>query len=315
MIRFDAPRSNVLRWRSALQCTSFAALIAGAVGAIVHRIADPPVVYAQVNGQNDVDGDGLSDNLEHLLGTSPDLADSDFDGFSDAEEYARRSSPIMTWETPGTAPASMGMGASIGGGLHSVSVIYLQDGDLAGKSLTFGLMINGHMTPLPQAIFVQQSTLTYVSAATPGELVAVLDVVLSPAVFRRTGSLSLYTIVEGAGVACSDAVNLAFDGSMFVQRMELVTQSGGSPGTEMVVASGGGTVLRPLGGGGGTGGTPDSICSQTTTPVGQSGAVMTEEVTSASCETGWDSTCDSSSCAGSVGTTIQVIDPAALVGG
>lgn len=315
MIRFDVPPSNVLRWRSALHCTSLAALIVGAVGAIAHRITNAPVVHAQINGQFDFDSDGLSNSFEHLLGTSPDLADSDFDGFSDSEEYARRSSPNMTWETPGTAPASMGMGASIGGGLHSVSVIYLQDGDLAGKSLTFGLMINGHMAPMPPAMFVQHSTLTYVSSATPGELVAVLDVQLNPSLFRRTGSLSVYTIVQGAGVACSDAVNLALAGSMFVQRMELVTQSGGSPGTEMVVASGGGTVLRPLGAGGGTGGTPDSICSQTTAPVGQSGAVVTEEVTAADCETGWDSTCDAASCAGSVGTTIQVIDPAALVGG
>jgi hypothetical protein len=57
------------------------------------------------------------------------------------------------------------------------------------------------------------------------------------------------------------------------------------------------------------------ICFQHIEAVGTHGAVVTQEVTSATCVSGWDGYCDGSSCVSSVGTTVDVVDPSALIGG
>ncbi|MBK8180952.1 MAG: hypothetical protein IPK67_19080 [Planctomycetes bacterium] len=49
--------------------------------------------------------------------------------------------------------------------------------------------------------------------------------------------------------------------------------------------------------------------------MGTHGAVVTQEVTSAACISGWDGHCDAASCGSSVGTTVDLVDPSALVGG
>jgi hypothetical protein len=59
---------------------------------------------------------------------------------------------------------------------------------------------------------------------------------------------------------------------------------------------------------------PGEICVQQSSPVGSAGAVLTQEVTSAECQDGWEAACPPS-CASSVGTTFTTIDPAVLIGG
>jgi len=45
-------------------------------------------------GVADEDGDLLSDNLELLIGTNVEIADSDGDGFTDAEEWLAYFNPM-----------------------------------------------------------------------------------------------------------------------------------------------------------------------------------------------------------------------------
>lgn len=52
----------------------------------------------------DSDGDGLADGFEHVIGTSPTLPDSDFDGASDADEFPLAGVPVSD-------PCSGGVGA------------------------------------------------------------------------------------------------------------------------------------------------------------------------------------------------------------
>ena len=57
------------------------------------------------------------------------------------------------------------------------------------------------------------------------------------------------------------------------------------------------------------------VCSQTMATAGVSGAVVTQEVVSADCSSGWDSYCNGLACLATVGSTIQIIDPVGLIGG
>lgn len=317
MMHQDAPFHAAAGGPTSSTRLSLAALALGSFAAMALWFADPPVVHALGTADTDSDADGLSDHLEQAIGTDPYIGDSDLDGFGDSEEYARHSSPVKHWETPRDEDVSLGMGAtSESNGLHAITTMYVKDGTLTGKTITFGVMVAGKMTTLPTGYWTANSTLTTVPAAVPGELVAVLDVKLNPALLRRTGSGSIWTILSGPGVIAADALNLTEHSGIVLQRLNLVTQPGGSPGTQMVVPQANGAVFRPLGG---TAPPPSwsagAICNQTTDVVGYSGATVTEEVTSAACETGWDSYCDTANCSASVGTTIQTIDPAVLAGG
>ncbi len=310
----DAHRASWARW------SSIAALALGVGAAVAWNLSRPRVVHAAVVGASaDADGDGLPNTLEHALGTDPYLVDSDADGISDSEEFARHSSPSKSWDTPGSATASIGMGITLEGvSLRTVTVIYLADGDLNSKVLKLGLVSKGLPVYLPKVVMGSVSNLTIVPASIPGQLVAVYDCPISPAVLRATGSASLFSILTGpGGVKVADAVNISRLSGAICQRFVLTTQTGGSPGMTMQVAGpiSGGTVFRPIGGSSPPATwTPGEICNQGTQLVGYSGGASVQEVVSANCESGWDAFCDPS-CAASVGSTITILDPAVLVGG
>ena len=81
--------------------------------------------------------------------------------------------------------------------------------------------------------------------------------------------------------------------------------------------SGQGTIYRPLTGGGDdvpNGWAIDQICYQMSQAVAVNGAVVTHEVVSADCVSGWDGSCPPT-CGSSVGSTFNSIDPVILIGG
>ncbi len=294
------------------------ASIVAAIGVALVVPHSNAVVHATSGGSVDPDGDGLPSAFEVAVGTDPYQVDSDGDGFSDAEEIARHSSPSKTWETPSHQAANIGMGAALGGHfIHVLTCLYFRDGTISDKHLEFGMMYAGKLIPGTPLANGATQTVTIVPAAVPGELVMVYDTPISPTVVRKTGSLAIYAIVTGPnGLKIADAINLANINSLIGQRLLTTTQSGGSPGTTIQVTSGGGTtVFRPLGGSvTPPTWTPGEICSQTTQVVGYSGPTLTQEVIAADCETGWDAYCDMT-CSASVGSTIQLLDPAVLAGG
>ncbi|MCE9593024.1 MAG: thrombospondin type 3 repeat-containing protein [Planctomycetes bacterium] len=304
------------RWSTAV------AIALGVGAAIAVHAASPRVVNATtLPVASDPDGDGLSTDLELAFGTDPYNVDSDGDGVSDAEELARHSSPTNSSDLPGSATASVGMGVTAyGAGVKVISAVYVADGTLNAKSLKLGLVKSATPVTLPKSALGSDTKLTVVPASTPGQLVVVYECPVSASVFRTSsGAVSLYSLLTGpSGLKVADAINLVRIDGVLCQRLVLTTQSGGSPGNSIQVAGPlqtGGVVFKPIGGGTAPATwAPGAICSQTTKLVGYSGGSSVNEVTAASCETGWDAFC-APSCAASVGSTVMILDPAVLVGG
>jgi hypothetical protein len=274
-----------------------------------------PVVHAGGDRMADTDGDGLVDELELVLGTSPDLVDTDGDGYSDTEELARDSSPTSAGSLPGPEEVGVGMAASFDGlFLHPVVAIYAQDGDLSTKPLKMGVLARGSIVHLPLSFFSTNSTWTEVPAAQAGAKLVVFDPSIHKSYLMRTGSLSFFATLSVNGkVVVADAVNLLWKGGVAVQYFQTAPQGSGSP--NYTVGQGTGGLYTPLSGDSVPNDwTPGEVCAQALVVVGVSGPIVTQEVVSAGCQSGWDGYCDSG-CAATTGTTVDVLDPAALIGG
>jgi hypothetical protein len=261
----------------------------------------------------DSDGDGLDDALEMGQKTSTDLVDTDGDGWNDAEELARGSLGVAHCSQPPTANAAIGSRAYMRDGrLHSTFAIYLHSGSLAGVKLNLGIYTCHTMIPLAPSSYTQFLVVKSIPSHGVGELVLVADVVLSDLPLRRSGAMSIYgTLQVGQTVVSATAINLVSHGGTPI---EVIQPNQLAPDGEQQL--GPGVLYRPLGGTQ----TPvqwstGEICFQQLESVGTHGAVVTQEVTSASCVGGWDGYCDGGNCNSSVGTTLDLIDPAALVGG
>ena len=279
-----------------------------------------PVVHAAAPGGPDSDGDGLADTLEEVIGTATMRADSDGDGYWDAEELARQSDPLDKLEIPKVAPASCGLGIyETGGNLRPVFAMYVEDGDIRSATLTAGARVKSTLRPLSLSFFMTNSSIVKTPTVEPQSAVYVYDGTFNPQYVHRFGDLSLYTTIDyGGSVVQADAVNLGVVGGVVVE-FKLISYSttmGAQP--SYVFGQGSNTVYSPIGGSTGT--PPPSswssnrICSQQMVVSGVNGPVVTQEVAAAECESGWSSYCGSE-CAASVGSSVQMLDPIALIGG
>ncbi len=261
----------------------------------------------------DQDGDGLDDALELGQQTAADRVDSDGDGWNDAEELARGTLATAASSQPALNLSSVGARAYMRGGrLHTAFAVYLRDGSLANTRLDIGIYANNRMIPLAPASYSRRSSVITVPTHTAGALVTIVDVVLPNAPLLMNGSMSIYgTLKIGNEFVSATAINLVLrDGTP----SELIQPSQIAPGAEQQL--GPGLLYRPLGGTQvPTQWSSGEICFQHLQAVGSHGAVVTQEVTTAACITGWDGYCDGASCSTSVGTTVDLVDPAALIGG
>jgi hypothetical protein len=281
----------------------------------------PSVVRAEVIPARDLDGDGLPDQQEWVLGTNPLLPDSDDDGYTDTEEFARGSSSLY----PASIPVDTGLhvGMSARGeldGLHGFIGVYLPDSNFRTVDLRIGLLSGSRIIYLPQSFIATNATLEFTGANDPSASIALLDFHFPRAWVDRTGHLSMFATVGRVGSGRTDSVSVIdlFDiGGVIVLAMPDPTnvpavQFGGGGG-----ASNSGTVYKPLTTDGDDtprGWTIEEVCFQQSEAVRVFGSIVTNEVISAECQSGWDGSCPST-CADSVGSTYTSIDPTALIGG
>lgn len=281
---------------------------------------DLPVVHAAAPGGPDSDGDGLADTFEEVYGSSTMRADTDGDGYWDAEELARQSDPLDKMSIPAANPASCGMGIyEKSSKLRPVVALYVADGDIRSAELGMGVRVGNTLRTLPLGFFSKGSSIVKTPSLGAQAAVYVFDGTLNPQHVHRYGDLSVYSTVDyRSSIVSADAVNLGVVGGVIVEHTVLSLNSASTPNPSLVAAEGTISVYQPLGGSTGTpppqSWTSSKICAQQMVVSGVNGPVVEQEVSSAECTDGWASYCGSD-CAASAGSTVKMLDPLALIGG
>lgn len=276
----------------------------------------------------DGDDDGLPDAVEVFLGTNAYLIDSDQDGFSDVEEFARQSDPINGASVPEDYDYSVGMTAyGHQGMVHIVIAIYDRDRRLGNNRVRFGA-IGGHKSlSVPLNRLLGMSTVQETVAA-DGSEIKLIDTRLrhsqiAPRYFSVYVALGAVGVDGFQSAAKLDLMRsgdvVLMGGRQSANRFGLPPGTSGlSPDPAQQGATSTTSVYSPIsvGGGGEVPGdwASGQVCSRSAMTVGSTGAVLTQQVETAECVDGWDSHCDSG-CSDAVGSTYRAIDPVALVGG
>lgn len=319
---------SILSIRSAARWAPLA--IVAAAGVLVARdLVRQPVLHAASIPGDDADHDGLVDRFEKVLGTYPFLTDSDQDGFTDAEEFARQWLPGDGTQTASNdEEVQLGFGAyGAGGMVHLVVGIYSPDATEHDKILELGKVTRQVLEALPTQQWLAGATSSVVPGAAAGSSVTLFDIPISPRLIRAWQDASIYVTLrlESEGrVTAADSVRLRYIDGVVVLVKQQLTMGIGTTATPMTTGpntnagprQGSGTfVPLPLSGDDLPGSwTPGAICFQTTVPVSANGATITQEVVSADCQQGFDGACPPS-CAASTGSTFTTIDPVVLIGG
>ena len=301
--------------------------VAGVVGTtavlssgLLPSATTPAVVHASPSvSAYDSDGDGLPNEIENYLGTLPDQADSDGDGFQDGEEFARHSDPLDMGSVPQSEKVGVAMAIyEEGKSIRPVIAVYAMDGNARAADLMVGVRVGSQMRNLPLSFFSKNAKLGSAPTVSSTAAITIFDGTMKSNQVKRFGSLSIYGTGSYRGtVVSADALNLFDVGGVIVSRFVTSSASAANKNKSSWgnISTG---AYKPLTGGGQApppswaGG---SVCSQTLATAGASGSVVSQEVVSAGCATGWDSYCDGAACAATVGSTIKLVDPISLIGG
>ncbi len=291
---------------------------------IAHELLQPrELKAAPTQRSRDPDNDGLVNRQESVLGTNRFQADSDGDGFSDLEELARKTSPLLPNSFPTGNELSVGMTCrGEDTGLHALIALYLPDGKLRDKRFRAGFLVADRTIALSERYLLSHGTLAMHPAQDPIARIATIDLPITARYVRCYGHMTVFATLGDAplGVAqAADSMHLLAFGQTIVLEMQnplvsgIATVAGSGQQTGSIGGVGSIYVPLPLGGG-----VPDwvpgQVCFQQTSMIGVAGPKITQQVTSAECQTGWDGFCPSS-CAATVGNTYTTIDPVALIGG
>ncbi len=270
---------------------------------------------AAVIDGDDFDGDGMTDAQEIVLGSSPSDVDTDFDGFSDSEEYARQSDPLE----PSSVPMTDGVSASIAargedGKLRLVISLHEPNGPSTDTLIRIGALAQGTVLSVPIDRFLGLSDIRS-KPGTNGSEITTIDIPINPAFVHANGQVTFFlaagnssTMIFGAAAK----VDIVSDSGVLVIQRPIQANSWRQS------SQGGGSIRQPIPVGApptqGGGWVPGSICYQRSEVIGINGPRMLHQVVEADCLEGWDSYC-SSACAASLGSTYETIDPLALIGG
>ena len=276
--------------------------------------AEPRLAAATNQGRSDLDGDGLTDEQELVIGTLPNRADTDGDGYSDLEERARGSDPLSRNSVPDPNDYGLGTCASLEDGVISMlSAVYLHNRPVDAVNLEIGIVYRGRVLQFKPKSFTNARGFLY-AGHDSGDTLAVVEVAIPEALVQRLGQVNMFSIVRDATPGGGDPmvsvlplVNFSGVTTMVEPRRATMTISGGQPT---------GVVYRPLGGGGHIPSTWNGgeICFQRTTAVGMNGVSIVHEVEAADCLP-MDTYCSPADCSAGVGKPLELPDPAALAGG
>jgi len=306
------PLSSV---RAPARSTMVAAICLGGtvLFAIAHGTSEPGLAAATRHDRTDLDGDGLTDQQELVIGTLPYRADTDGDSYSDLEERARGSDPLDAASIPTSASFGVGTCASLEDGIVSMlSAVYLHDDGVNAIELEIGLVYHGHVLRITPKRGDNARGFIYPGHDSQDRL-AVVEVALPESVVRRLGQVNLFSIVRGTTPGAPPPV---------VSVLPLVEFAGTTMAIEehTAVYSGGGgasgVVYHPLTGSDQIPASWNSgqICFQRTAPVGVRGVSIVNEIEASDC-LDMDTYCSSGDCAAAVGQSLELPDPAALIGG
>lgn len=279
-------------------------------------MADDPVEDAPF--AHDLDMDGLRDDYEWVLRCDPDVADTDGDGYSDLEEFARGSSVFWNYSTPLPGDIATHMTARQGDGVvHVLMATYVADGYVDGYASSIGMQIGEQAVLVPPAYVAQHGSLETVPLA-GGGAVQLFELPIRDTIFHGLGFLCVFGTVADANtgtVIVADAIDIKSDTASLFLRTQIKDRPN-SRADLMSVNQSGGSVYVPLPPPGQLPSTwaAGQICRQVSTVIGVVDGVVTREITQAECVEALESYCKSD-CAMSVGTVEQSVDPLSLIGG
>lgn len=339
MTRLDPARSPSSRIALALP----AALVA-LLGMALARSASRPAVLAAAGGDRveDVDRDGLPDAQERVVGTMPREIDSDGDGYSDAEEFARHASPRTTNSIPMPRPVDVGLSAHTrNGNLHVLVMVYAADGTLKGKNLTLLAGVGEQVFEVSSKYLARRAVIESQPAREPGARLFSIDFEIHPKFVYTVGQVSFSASVAapasgepGAAdvldLVVIDKVICLVLGDVELGLERKTGTAGSSSSSSTTSSSGPGSSGTQLGGAyvpiyfpdrigspndpPGSTSTPGQVCVQQTAVVGSGGGMIVSEIVASECVDGWDGFCGPG-CAAQIGSTIRSIDPVVFTGG
>ena len=265
-------------------------------------------------GTNDQDQDGLPDAQEAVIGSDPWLADTDGDGFSDLEEFARQSDFGEAESLPTRDAVSAGMSARGEDSTVRIFTAIFQAPESAGHlDLRFGMLANERMILIPGSYIAQHCVSRNVS--TPNGQVTILDMPVSTNLLVDGRSVSWFVVAfdkHDLTKKSAAVVDIFSIEGVPAVRIPRKLPPGGSIAQHFEAS-----IYRPIPPAGEAGipagWSPGQICMRSAETVGVDGAVLTQEVTRADCLPEWDAYCGNN-CGASVGSTYHTIDPVVLVG-
>ena len=262
----------------------------------------------------DADADGIPDRQEIILKTDPFLPDSDFDGFSDGEELALQTDPSLYDDFPEDLVLSVGMTARAEAGkLKLFSAVHIPDGVTDNKVIRFGALVGGEVVKLHMGRLAPYMVTTEQDSPNGGKLLT-FDIHLPVEYVKMYGQATFFAVV---GVTGESRYASAAKADLDLIRGIMMLRVPKEYGAPTAVPHGAfyhhpipidGEVSIP------TDWESGKVCFQMSEVVGVTGSTVTHQVVEASCESGWDTYCESD-CEMTVGTTFTTIDPGSLLGG
>ena len=316
-----------VRFRSSATVLPLAGMVAIGLVALggVPGDSDQAVLHASGDVTYDYDLDGLSNHFEDLIGSSPYMSDTDQDGFSDLEEFARGSDPSDPQGVP--LPGNISLNMSASGevdGVHLQTATYFTDGDPENKDLQVGLVINGEARLLPGFLDLPGVEVTRWEDSSGHGAMLMVNAPFPESIVHTYGQVSVFTMLTvqpAPAVVGAAAVDLAsIDGIVGIVQETPVTRwnayisqapSGGSAGGPLS-----GSIYTPIPTGDGSvpgDWSPGEVCFQATVDISIEAGIILREVVGAGCISGGGA-CPPT-CSSSVGNVFQTFDPMGLIGG